>query len=135
MSNIYEQADKIEDLTMKYLEDIGIVHKILERNNIEERDRVELDNLFNNELISLNSKIVRIETKSFGSRGTGNWYQYSFLYYRPFTIIPLVSIIPTSPFSTEDIHLLSYDLNGVTFRVYESNTSFDYSVRVFVIGY
>ena len=47
MSNIYEQADKIEDLTMKYLEDIGIVHKILERNNIEERDRVELDSLFN----------------------------------------------------------------------------------------
>ena len=47
MSNIYEQADKIEDLTMKYLEDIGIVHKILDRNNIEERDRVELDSLFN----------------------------------------------------------------------------------------
>ena len=34
MSNIYEQADKIEDLTMKYLEDIGIVHRILERNNL-----------------------------------------------------------------------------------------------------
>ena len=47
MSNIYEQADKIEDLTMKYLEDIGIVHKILDRNNIEERDKVELDSLFN----------------------------------------------------------------------------------------
>ena len=47
MSNIYEQADKIEDLNMKYLEDIGIVHKILERNNIEERDKVKLDSLFN----------------------------------------------------------------------------------------
>lgn len=89
----------------------------------------------NNDLISLNSKIVRIETKSFGSRGTGNWHQYSFIYSKPFTIVPLVSIIPTSPFATENIHLLGYDLNGVTFRVYESSTSFDYSVRVFVIGY
>ena len=47
MSNIYKQADKIEDLNMKYLTDIGIVHRILDRNKIEERDRIELDSLFN----------------------------------------------------------------------------------------
>lgn len=49
--------------------------------------------------------------------------------------MPLVSIIPTSPFSTENIILLSYDICGVTFQIYEPNTSFDYRVRVFAIGY
>ena len=47
MSNIYEKADKIEDLNMRYLTDIEIIHRILDRNNIEERDKVELDSFFN----------------------------------------------------------------------------------------
>ena len=83
----------------------------------------------------LYNEIVRIETNTFSSTGTGGWYEYSFNFSKAFTIEPLISIIPASNFTTENICLISYDVNGVKFRVYEPTTSFTYAVRVFAIGY
>ena len=83
----------------------------------------------------INNEIVRIETKVFGSTGTGGWSEYSFNFSKAFTIEPLISIIPASNFATENICLISYDVNGVKFRVYGPSTTFTYTVRVFAIGY
>ena len=57
------------------------------------------------------------------------------MFSKPFTIAPLISIIPTSGFATENIVLVSYDVNGVVFKVYEPTTTFAYGIRAFAIGY
>ena len=86
---------------------------------------------------ALNSKLVRvrIETKTFTSTGSGDWHTYVFDFSKAFTIAPLISILPTTLFSVENICLLDYDVYGVRFAIYEPTPSFTYGARVFAIGY
>ncbi len=72
--------------------------------------------------------------------GTGTWVQYSVSFGNVYQTAPLVSILPTTQFASENIRFVSFTMNssngyiGMTYEVYCQTSGFTYSTRWFVIG-
>lgn len=82
--------------------------------------------------------VVASGTDSFS--GTGAWKSTTVAFGKTYASPPLVSILPTSQFASENIRFVSFTGNskkgygGMTYEVYGQTSGFPYSVRWMAIG-
>ena len=82
--------------------------------------------------------VVSSGTDSFS--GTGAWKSTTVTFSKTYATPPLVSILPTSQFASENIRFVSFTGNstkgysGMTYEVYGQTSGFPYSVRWMAVG-
>ncbi|MDO5403478.1 MAG: hypothetical protein Q4F11_08560, partial [Eubacteriales bacterium] len=78
--------------------------------------------------------IPRVETGECSGYGTGGWRYHKVTFTKAFESIPLISIIPTTAYSNENIFLENIMATGFTFFMYTPTTTFNYGCRWFAMG-
>lgn len=77
---------------------------------------------------------LHVQRGSNSDTGTGGWKYYTVYFSPAYSEPPLVSIMPTSAFSTENIYLYTLEKNYMMYAVYMPSTSFTFSTQWMAIG-
>lgn len=75
-----------------------------------------------------------VQSGTVSSLGNGGWYNHTVVFPKAYENIPLISILPISGFSTENINLVSLSKSGIVFSVYGPTTTFPYGVKWIAVG-
>ena len=75
-----------------------------------------------------------VQSGTVSSLGNGGWYNHTVVFPKAYENIPLISILPISGFSTENINLVSLSKSGIVFSVYGPTTTFTYGVKWIAVG-
>lgn len=83
----------------------------------------------------LSEKSIKIYSGENADNGGVSWRGYTITFEQPFSVPPLVSIMPTTLFSTENIRLTSITTESLTYEVHMPTSTFIYGTRWMAIGY
>ena len=83
----------------------------------------------------LSEKSVRIYSGENSDAGGVSWKKYTITFEQPFSVPPLVSIMPSTLFSMENIRLTSVTTEQLVYEVHTPTSTFTYGTKWMVIGY
>ena len=81
------------------------------------------------------SSICKVTSGTVGETATSSgWKGYTVQFGVTYVSNPLVSLIPTTPFATENIRIVSISTTEITFQVYESTVGFYFGIYWAAVG-